>query len=80
MAETLINAVGNFLAPIAAEYARIIEEGDPEAQMTIEFHGYRHHTTLGALQDLDRAHQRAHERNEKAAERRRARGAVGTLI
>jgi hypothetical protein len=60
--------------------ARLIDESDPEMPMTISFGGYRYETTLGVIQDLDRAYAETFERNQKAACRRRDRKAVGRLV
>jgi hypothetical protein len=78
--KTLPEAVAAFLGPLMAEYARLIEESDRDTVVTIMFghHGYR--TTLGVIQDLDRAYAETFERNHKAACRRRDRKAVGRLV
>jgi hypothetical protein len=76
----LIDAVGAFLGPIMAEYCRLIDEGDPAMPLTISLGGYQHETTLGVLQEIDRAYLAARERNDKATCTRRNRKAVGPLL
>lgn len=77
---TLTDAIAAFLGPLMADYARLIEEGDPDMPVTICFGGYEHATTLGAIQSLDRAYADTFERNQRAACRRRDRKAAGRLL
>ena len=77
---TLIDAVRSFLGPIMAEYCRLIDEYDGELPVEIHFGGYVYKTTLQDFKDLDRALAKAQEKSEKAADARRKRKAVGTLI
>jgi hypothetical protein len=67
---TCFEAITNFIGQIAAGYARVLDEGDPEAECTISFYGYTTKMKLGDLQALDRAHAAESERREKAAERK----------
>lgn len=79
---TLFDAIQAFLGPMHAEYARLIDEWAHDAPVTIIFGrggddgGYRYNTTMGAIQDLDRAHQAAFD----ARQARAAKKAVGSLI
>ena len=65
---TLFEAVRNFLGPIAAEYARIIDEGDPEAEVTVKVYGYEAKVTLAELKALDKAYMTEFYRREKRDE------------
>lgn len=83
MSQSLIHAVSVFLGPIMAEYARPIDEGDPETPIFILIGGeggYTYETTLRDLQALDAAYADAFERNQKAACSRRDRKAAGKLL
>lgn len=79
---TMFDALHAFLGPMHAHYGRLIDEWAHDAPVTIIFGsggddgGYKYKTTMGAIQDLDRAHQAAFE----AREARAAKKAVGTLI
>ena len=73
-------AIRDFLAPIMASYCRVIDEGSSDMPVTISFGGYKYETTLADFKALDKAHQEAFDRNEKAAANRRAKKSVGTLI
>lgn len=75
-APTLMEAVEQFMGPLLAEYARLIEEGDPDAQLVLEIQGYRYFTKLRDLQTLDRAHSAAWDARQK----RRANRAKATLL
>lgn len=81
--QSLVQAVGAFLAPLMAEYARLIDEGNPETPLFILIGGeggYTYETTLRDLQALDNAYLEAMERNDKAACARRNRKAVGAML
>ena len=73
---TLYDAIAAFLGPLAAEYARIIDEGNDDMPVTISLGGYHHETTLKAIKDLDRAHMAAFD----AKCDRAARKAKGSLL
>ena len=75
-APTLFDAVAGFVGPMLAEYARLIEEGEPDMPVVIHIGSYEYKTTLKDIQDLDRAHTAAFEAKQKRAARR----ARGTLI
>jgi hypothetical protein len=75
-APTLYDAVSNFLGPLVAEYARLIDEWPAETPVTIKMGGYEHETTLQVLKDLDRAHGAAFD----AKIARDAKKSVGTLL
>lgn len=55
-APTLYGAIAGFLGPLSAEYARIIDEGNPDMPVTIRLGGYEHQTTLATIKALDRAY------------------------
>lgn len=81
---TLYDAMASFLGPLSADYCRLIDDWAHDAPVQIVLGrgkgestgGYIHHTTMGAIQDLDRAHQAAFEVKEKKSARR----AVGSLL
>lgn len=75
-APTLYDAIQGFLGPLVAEYARIVDEGNPDMPVTISLGGYEHKTTLEAIKQLNRAHQAAFE--AKCA--RDAKKAKGSLL
>lgn len=75
-APTLYDAVAGLLGPLAAEYARIIDEMHPTSPVEINIGGYVHKTTLSVIQDLDRAYAQAFETKCKRRERR----SRGTLL
>lgn len=81
---TLYEAMSAFLGPLHAEYARLVDDWAHDAPVQIVLGrgkgetdgGYIFQTTMGAIQDLDRAHRAAFEaKNARAAKR-----AVGTLL
>ena len=65
---TLYEAVQCFLGPIMAEYCRIIDEGDPKAEVIVKVYGYEAKLTLGDLQKLDEAYRTEFYRREKRDE------------
>lgn len=81
---TMFDAIASLLGPMHAEYSRLIDDWAHDAPVQIVLGrgkgettgGYVFHTTMGAIQDIDRAHQAASEAKEK----RSAKRAVGTLI
>lgn len=81
---TMFEALNAFLGPLHAEYARLIDEWAHDAPVQIVLGrrpdettgGYIFNTTMGALQDLDRAHRKAFE--DKC--NRSAKKAGGSLI
>lgn len=75
-APTLYSAVSDFLAPLMAEYARVIDEGADDMPVTISLGGLQYKTTLADLKKLDRAHQAAFEAKEK----RDAKKSRGSLL
>lgn len=77
---TLLEAIAGLLGPICAESARIIDEGDPDTELTVMFYGRPHRLTLKVLQDLDRTYAEAFKRAQKAHCTRRDRKAVGRLV
>lgn len=79
-APTLYDAVSGFLGPLAAEYARIIDEGSPDMPVTISLGGYKHETTLAVIKAMDRAHSAAFDAKQDRAVKRHAKRAVGPLI
>ena len=58
---TLYEAIEGFLGPLMAEYARLIDEGNPDLPVIVKLGGYEHKTTLAVLKKLDRAHHAAFE-------------------
>ena len=80
MAQSITDALAEFLGPIMAAYCRIIDEGSPDMPVTIWFGGYKFETTLEAFKKLDQAHQAAFDRNLKTASRRRTKKAAGSFI
>lgn len=75
-APTLFDAVSGLIGPLAAEYARIIDEGSPDMPVTISLGGYEHQTTLATIKALDDAHRAAFD----AKCNRAAKKAKGTLL
>lgn len=75
-APTLYDAISAFLGPLAAEYARIIDEGHPNMPVTVSLGNYEHKTTLKVIKDMDRAHHAAFEMKLKRDERK----SRGTLL
>ena len=75
-APTLYDAIAGFLGPLAAEYARIIDEGSEDMPVTISLGGHVHETTLKVIKDLDLAHAAAFD----AKCDRAARKAKGSLL
>ena len=75
-APTLYDAVAGLLGPLAAEYARIIDEGGDDMPVTISLGNYKHKTTLATIKALDRAYAAAFD----AKNARAARKARGTLL
>ncbi len=80
---TLFDAIASLLGPMHAEYGRLIDWAhDAPVQIVLgrgkgeTTGGYIFQTTMGAIQDLDRAHQAAFEAKQNKAAKR----AVGTLI
>jgi hypothetical protein len=81
---TLSDAMAAFLGPLHAEYCRLIDEWAHDAPVQIILGrgkgettgGYIFQTTMGAIQDLDRAHQAAFE----AKQNRAAKKAIGSLL
>lgn len=81
---TLYEAIQSFLGPLSADYCRLIDDWAHDAPVQIVLGrakgetsgGYIHHTTMGAIQDLDRAYQAAFEAKQNKAAKR----AVGTLL
>jgi hypothetical protein len=73
---TLYDAVAGFLGPLCAEYARILDEGNPDMPVTVSLGGYDHKTTLATLKELDLAYCAAFEAKCKRDEKR----ARGTLL
>jgi hypothetical protein len=81
---TLFEAIRSFLGPLHADYSRLIDDWAHDAPVQIVLGrakgettgGYIHHTTMGALQDLDIAYAAAFDAKEKKAAKR----AVGTLL
>jgi hypothetical protein len=76
----LIDAVGNFLGPLMAEYAQLIEYNDPETKVVLRIGTYEHELTLGVIQQLDAAHAEAFDRNSRAACARRDRKVTRSLL
>lgn len=81
---TLSDAIAAFLGPLHAEYSRLVDEWANDAPVQIILGrpkgeasgGYTFHTTIGVIQDLDRAYQRYFEEKCK----RDAKKAQGTLL
>lgn len=81
---SLFEALQSFLGPMHAEYGRLIDEWAHDAPVQIILGrakgeasgGYIFQTTMGAIQDLDRAYQFAFEDKQKRA----AKKAVGSLL
>lgn len=77
---TMFDALHAFLGPMHAHYGRLIDEWAHDAPVTIIFGsggddgGYKYKTTMGAIQDLDRAHQAAFEAREARAAKKAIRG------
>jgi hypothetical protein len=77
---TLYDAIAAFLGPLEAEYARLIDECAHDVPVTIILGshdrkgggGYEYKTTMGAIQDMDRAFD--------AKVKRDAKKSVGTLL
>ena len=67
---TLFEAVRNFLGPLEAHYARIIEEGSPDMPVTISLGNYEYKTTLADIKALDRAYAKAFDDKMKRADRK----------
>ena len=80
MAQSVTDALAEFLGPIMASYCRIIEEGPGDMPVTIMFGGYKFETTLDAFKKLDKAHQAAFDRNLKTNATRHAKKAAGSLL
>ena len=75
-APTLFEAVGGFLGPLLAEYARLVDEFSADTPVVIKIGGYEHETTLASIKALDRAYYAAFEAKCK----REARKSVGSLL
>lgn len=75
-APTMYDAIAGLLGPLSAEYARIIDEGNPDMPVTISLGGYKHTTTLAAIKALDRAYAAAFD----AKCNRAAKKARGSLL
>ena len=69
-APTLFEAVQLFLGPIVAEYARIIDEGDPEAECIVQVYGYKATLKLADLKRLDEAYSAAVYQREAKIDRK----------
>jgi hypothetical protein len=80
MTKPLIEAVGEFLGPIMAQYAATVEYSRPETEVTILFGDEVYRTTMAAFQQLDAAHAEAFDRNSRAICARRNRKVVGALL
>lgn len=74
-APTLYDAIAGFLGPLAADYARIIDEGSPDMPVTVFLGGYKHQTTLAAIKAMDRAYAAAFEA-KCARDAKKARGSL----
>lgn len=80
---TLSDALAAFLGPMHAEYGRLIDEWANDAPVQIilgrdkgkDTGGYIFQTTMGAIQDLDRAYQKAFE-DKCARDAKKARGSL----
>jgi hypothetical protein len=75
-APTLYDAMAAFLAPLEAEYCRLIDECAADLPVTISLGGYKHKTTLKVIKDMSRAHHAAFEAKLTRQERK----ARGTLL
>ena len=73
---TLYEAVQAFMGQIAAEYGRIVDEGNPEMPVTVSLGGYEVKMKLADIQRLDRAFMQAFDAKVKRDEKR----SVGTLL
>lgn len=81
---TMVAALSAFLGPMHADYSRLIDEWAHDAPVQIILGrrpdetsgGYIFNTTMGSIQDLDRAYQAAFDAKEKRAAKR----SVGTLL
>ena len=80
MSKTLLDAVGEFLAPIMMDHGRYISDVDPDTPVEIKFGDYVYKTTMKDFQQLDQAHEAAFDRNVKAKVTRRNKKAVGKLL
>lgn len=74
-APTMYDAIAGFLGPLAAEYARIIDEGSDDMPVEINLGGYKHKTSLRAIKNLDRAYAAAFEA-KCARDAKKARGSL----
>jgi hypothetical protein len=66
----LYEAVQGFLGPIMAEYALLIEDGDPLWTVTVQVGSHPVEMKLGAIQALNRAHAAEFDRRQARAERK----------
>lgn len=74
----LYEAIESFLGPLSAEYCRLIDEWAHDAPVQIILGrkrgetsgGYIYQTTMGAIQDLDRAHRAAFEARQLRASKK----------
>jgi hypothetical protein len=76
---TLFDAIQWFLGPMHGDVGRLIDDWAPDAPVTITFGGpggYQHKTTMGKIQDLDRAYMAAHDAKMKRSEKK----SRGTLL